>query len=223
MQTSGTHHHIEVENDGAIRTIDGDSNNEIGLAEEPAAFNEKDVSPSDPSSCYDEKAVGNDPTAFYDMKATDLVEESHVGHDSGNFAVSTLPHQSTHSGQQDGSNNLLETTLENPAASSMDSSKSDSKESESPEFDAITREAGLVLDEKLQRVRGLCKTLLNEITVYVQASAKTQAEYLRIQRLEHQESSRLDQVEPDVKGATSHVLEQPFFGAAGSMDNKENK
>ena len=117
----------------------------------------------------------------------------------------------------------METTSENPAASSMDSSKSDSKESESPEFDAITREAGLVLDEKLPRVRGLCKTLLNEITVYVQASAKTQAEYLRIQRLEHQESSRLDQVEPDVKGATSHVLEQPFFGAAGSMNNKENK
>lgn len=172
----------------------------------------KDFAHSNPS--FDEKVVGEEPTNLYQMSTIHQREASQILRSPDHFALSTQKNEDA--------TKLMDSTMEDPAAPSTTGDTSGSKEEENPELGEIAREAGLVLDNKLQQLRGLCKTLLNEITVYVEASAKTQAEYLRIQRLEHEESNRLDEVEPDVKGATSHVLEQPFFGSAHLVGN-ENK
>jgi hypothetical protein len=106
------------------------------------------------------------------------------------------------------------TSSDNPDQNDRDSDTNhmnDTTSNNDHKFDDMTREAGLILDEKLQGVRGWCKKLLHEITIYNQVCAEAQVEYRRIQDLEHQESNRLDQVEPDVKGATSHLLEQQSF------------
>jgi len=70
-------------------------------------------------------------------------------------------------------------------------------------------------------VQEWCKKLLEEITVYVQVANKTNEAYMQIQQLEHQESERLDRVEPDVKGATSQLLLGiPFYGGGGGAQNQ---
>jgi hypothetical protein len=71
------------------------------------------------------------------------------------------------------------------------------------EFDGITRDAAVLLERKLANIKGWSKKLLQEITVYVETVEQTQAEYMRVQRLEHEESNRLDLVEPEVHGATT--------------------
>jgi hypothetical protein len=88
-----------------------------------------------------------------------------------------------------------------------------SKESgEESEFDVIARDTAMTLDKNLDSARAWTKKLLREITMYVKTLEMVQAEYLRVQGLEHKESARLDQVEPDVQGATSTLLGNQYLG-----------
>jgi hypothetical protein len=83
------------------------------------------------------------------------------------------------------------------------SKNDDNGNKQDSEFDAITRNAAVLLEQKLANTKGWAKKLLQEITVYVETVEQAQAEYIRVQRLEHEESNRLDQVEPEVLGATT--------------------
>jgi hypothetical protein len=76
------------------------------------------------------------------------------------------------------------------------------------EFDAIAREAALFLEKKLASNREWIEKLHREMTTYTNGLAEVLSEYNLIQRLEQEESARLDGVEPDVQGATSHLLEE---------------
>jgi hypothetical protein len=185
----------------------GTVNTDDAIDHKKARKTESETVPSsDPSSFGDSNGRNDLHTEFYDMPASDLMEANSNLRDSHNFASTTqAPHEKGDA----------------PVVASTNDTSSNNNEAdpqERPELDAITREAGLILDDKLQGVRDWCKKLLQEITVYVQVTGKTQEEYLGIQRMEHQESDRLDSVEPDVKGATSHLLEPPFFGAAPSLN-----
>lgn len=79
------------------------------------------------------------------------------------------------------------------------------------EFDAIAREAALLLEKKLENNRVWVQRLLQEMTAYAQALSDVHSSYCHVQELEHNESQRLDQVEPDVQGATSHLLDTPYM------------
>ena len=94
----------------------------------------------------------------------------------------------------------------------MDGNNGGSPADKASEFDAIARDAALLLEQKLQNNRDWVKKLVHEMTVYAKTLSEIHSEYTRIQRLEHEESLRLDQVEPDVQGATSHLLRNPFMG-----------
>jgi hypothetical protein len=112
----------------------------------------------------------------------------------------------------------------------MESTTAETKEdaAEESEYDTIARETAFLLDKKLDNTRVWAKKLLREITVYVKTLEDVQTEYVRVQRLEHEESDRLDQVEPDVQGATTHLLahtsRQAHMAPAMSYpDNKSDK
>jgi hypothetical protein len=79
------------------------------------------------------------------------------------------------------------------------------------EFDTIVRESALLLDKKLDNNRVWVQRLLHEMSVYAQTLSDVHKSYSHIQELEHNESQRLDQVEPEVQGATSHLLDNPFM------------
>jgi hypothetical protein len=100
----------------------------------------------------------------------------------------------------------------NQADSCHDQGRSPATTTESKsEFDAIAREAALLLDKKLENNRVWVQRLLHEMTVYAQSLSEVHSSYCHIQELEHNESQRLDQVEPDVQGATSHLLDNPYI------------
>lgn len=88
-----------------------------------------------------------------------------------------------------------------------------SRDTAAAEFESIAREAALLLDKKLDSNKAWVEKLLDEMTKYTKTLAEVHSEYSRIQGIEHEESQRLDTVEPDVQGATSHLLENSFFGA----------
>lgn len=84
------------------------------------------------------------------------------------------------------------------------------------EFDAILQEAAMLVDKKLANNRNWSNKLLQEMTLYANTLRESHAQYVRVQNLEHKESERLDQVEPDVRGATSHMLDNPLFDGSRS-------
>lgn len=92
----------------------------------------------------------------------------------------------------------------------------------STEFDTIAQEAALLLDKKLENNRAWVKKLVSEMTAYARTLSEVHSEYTRIQSLEHQESRRLDQVEPDVQGATSHLLDNPYIGGIENRMRREH-
>lgn len=102
------------------------------------------------------------------------------------------------------------TTMDNESPNGNEEETKDLSppEQEESEYEVIARDVAFVLDKKLENARAWTKKLLREITVYVKTLEEVQKEYTRVQQLEHQESNRLDQVEPEVQGATSHY---PLF------------
>eukprot|EP00980_Cylindrotheca_fusiformis_P014363 scaffold3827_cov179-Cylindrotheca_fusiformis.AAC.27 len=164
--------------------------------------------------------VSSDPLAGCNNGSSETPNEYYTNAPTSDLLAGSLDN----SIEDSTTTHMVESTKRHDADPNNSSNNSNNNDGidpqEHPELDAITREAGLILDDKLQGVREWCKKLLQEITVYVQVTAKTQEEYSRIQRLEHQESDRLDRVEPDVKGATSHLLLEPsFFGSGAPSAN----
>lgn len=64
------------------------------------------------------------------------------------------------------------------------------------------------LEEILNGIKGTTKHLLREIDIYAEAMESVSVDYLRCQNSQRKEARRLEEVEPDVAGATSHFLQQ---------------
>jgi hypothetical protein len=142
---------------------------------------------------------GNTTSSFFGRKS---MESNSTIPQPQTFGASDKTHQATDDQTKMKGSNVEEST---PA----------SKESgEESEFDVIARDTAKTLDKNLDSARAWTKKLLREITMYVKTLEMVQAEYLKVQDLEHKESARLDQVEPDVQGATSHLLGNQFHGVS---------
>jgi hypothetical protein len=148
---------------------------------------------------------------FYETSPTDVMDmDQHDPRDLDSIqpdSSATTKQNMEHDDQNNNSSNMMKT-----ATTTTGGLKNDKEEpSQESEYDVIARDAAFLLDKKLDNTRAWTKKLLREITVYVKTLEGVQEEYVRVQGLEHQESDRLDQVEPDVQGATSHLLEHPFL------------
>ncbi|KAL3937783.1 MAG: hypothetical protein SGBAC_007181 [Bacillariaceae sp.] len=180
--------------------LDGKSEVPQGM-EDDSSFEDRNAR-GDATECYENGTPGaasSQPEAMQE--------------DSDDFCAS--PNSSSDGGKENSS-------LYTPKSGKTNDGKTNAKnakEGPASPADDIAREAGIVLENKVQEVQEWCKKLLKEITVYVQVANKTNEEYLRIQQLEHQESERLDRVEPDVKGATSQLLGYPFYDGAAQNQN----
>lgn len=169
------------------------------------------------ASSFDDQNARGDATEFYETTTPGASMQPEAMQEESNEFATT---KNSGGGKENSSNGA---NASSKTGQPKLDGKSSAKEGGSP-ADDITREAGIVLENKVQEVQEWCKKLLEEITVYVQVANKTNEEYLRIQQLEHQESERLDGVEPDVKGATSQLLGGfPFYApgeaAAGQNQN----
>jgi hypothetical protein len=83
------------------------------------------------------------------------------------------------------------------------------------DFDAIFRQTQIALNQKLENNKMWAQKLLAEVAVYSKTLAGVHVEYARMQEQEHQEAQRLDQVEPDVQGATSQMLDHSVATTSG--------
>ena len=72
---------------------------------------------------------------------------------------------------------------------------------------SATRDVAANLEGTLNRVKETTKTMLNEIEAFMLATERVTVDYLRCQTSQHNESQRLEEVEPDVAGATTHFLQ----------------
>lgn len=182
--------------------LDGKSEVPQGM-EDDSSFDDQNAR-GDATECYENGTPG---AAFLQPEA--------MQEDSDDFRSST-------NNNSDGGKENSSLGVNAPKSGKTNNAKTHAniaKEGAASPADDITREAGIVLENKVQEVQEWCKKLLEEITVYVQVANKTNEEYLRIQQLEHQESERLDRVEPDVKGATSQLLGYPFYGGVAQNQN----
>ena len=73
---------------------------------------------------------------------------------------------------------------------------------------SATRDVAANLEKTLNRVKTTTKTMLNEIEAFMRATESVTVDYLRCQASQHNESQRLEEVEPDVAGATTQFLQQ---------------
>jgi hypothetical protein len=88
------------------------------------------------------------------------------------------------------------------------------------EFDSVTEGVARLLEAKLDSTKLWAKKLLQAITSYARELEEAQTEYLRIQRLEHEEAARLDEVEPDVQGAAYTLAQNMASVEAGGVGGK---
>lgn len=159
--------------------------------------------------------MSNDPSmndnaiSFYQPGMIEMEMEQELQDDHGNVLMDNTT-QENHVNHDDG---ML--------AKHHQASKNDGNgNKQDSEFDAITRDAAVLLEKKLANTKGWAKKLLQEITVYVETVQQAKAEYMRVQRLEHEESNRLDLVEPEVHGAIT--LAHSYNGGGGSGGHHQN-
>lgn len=96
--------------------------------------------------------------------------------------------------------------------SSQENPKEQTNEATDTQFDAMVASTETLLEQKLETNRAWAAKLMQEMTVYSRTLKEVHAEYMEIQEIEDQEAQRLDQVEPDVERATSHLLQHPLLG-----------
>jgi hypothetical protein len=149
-------------------------------------------------------SMNDNAISFYQPGMMEMEMEQDPQDDHGN-ALMDRTTQENHVNHDDGM------MVKHHQASKND----DNGNKQDSEFDAITRDAALLLEKKLANTKGWAKKLLQEITVYVETVEQAQAEYMRVQRLEHEESNRLDQVEPEVHGATTFSHSYNGGGSGG--------
>lgn len=90
----------------------------------------------------------------------------------------------------------------------------------SSEFESVTEGVARLLEAKLDSTKLWAKKLLQAITAYARELEDAQTEYLRIQRLEHEEAARLDEVEPDVQGAAYTLAQNMASVEVGGVGGK---
>ncbi|CAJ1893081.1 unnamed protein product [Cylindrotheca closterium] len=211
-----------------IAAVEHENNKQGGKEGQSTGYNggkmdgKSEVSQGMDASSFDDQNGRGDTTEFYENSPDGAtLQPEAMQEDTIGFASST----NNSAGGKENSSRGVNTSNSchpnggNGRKTNANASANDAKEAASP-ADDISREAGIILENKIQEVQEWCKKLLEEITVYVQVANKTNEEFLRIQKLEHQESERLDRVEPDVKGATSQLLGYPFYG--GTAQNQSD-
>jgi hypothetical protein len=195
---------------------DENPNHNCFLEERSNMMESTTTTPAPPSS--NNKNMVND-SPFYETSPTDVMDmDQHDPRelDSTQSDSSATTKQNVEHDDQNNNNN--NSNMMKTATTTTGGFTKDKEEPpQESEYDAIAREAAFLLDKKLENTRAWTKKLLREITVYVKTLEGVQKEYVRVQGLEHQESDRLDQVEPDVQGATSHLLEHPFLGGSQAL------
>lgn len=72
----------------------------------------------------------------------------------------------------------------------------------------MTADAGQRLEAVLQQIKAATKKLLAEFDVYMEAVEGVTIDYIRCQHSQRKEASRLEEVEPDVEGATARLFQQ---------------
>ena len=94
---------------------------------------------------------------------------------------------------------------------------------ESSELDTLTQNAALLMEKKLDSTKAWAQRLVQEITIYVQTMEEVHADYLQVQAAELEESARLDQLEPDVQGATFNLVDvaSQYLGRTNQQDHND--
>ena len=147
-----------------------------------------------PNACKDK----NEAT-FQDISPNDII--AHANH---RFAMTNIEDQKMPTVSASEKNDLF-----------GESPPSTAKISGPEDFDAIVRQTQIALNQKLENNKMWAQKLLAEVAVFSKTLAGVHAEYARIQEQEQQEAQRLDQVEPDVQGATSQMLDHPAATMGG--------
>lgn len=144
-----------------------------------------------------------------------------LDHDSNRNEMDNSSSTTNNSHQE---NNNTSTIMVGPSASSNSpndennqnqTNKRESNESTSIEerqiHDSILREreqAHAKLQATLDRVRETTRDILNEIDVFLESSENVMVDYTKCQNSQRNEARRLEEVEPDVVGATERYLQQ---------------
>mmetsp|Transcript_82067 Transcript_82067/g.237945 ORF Transcript_82067/g.237945 Transcript_82067/m.237945 type:complete len:199 (+) Transcript_82067:172-768(+) len=77
----------------------------------------------------------------------------------------------------------------------------------SDEFVKMVHDSEAAMKQKLEDNKDWVAKSVRELSTYAKALSVAHAEYNRILHLERAEAERLDRVEPDVQGATQHMLD----------------
>lgn len=85
------------------------------------------------------------------------------------------------------------------------------------ETQAVMNNTATELEAILNDVKTTTKRLLEEITTYTQVFESVSADYMRCQSSQRKEAQRLEEVSPDVEGATNRFLEQQLAMVGGSV------
>ena len=78
------------------------------------------------------------------------------------------------------------------------------------------QDAHTQLQSTLELVRNTTKTMLGEIDAFLQATESTTIDYIKCQGSQGTEARRLEEVEPDVSGATARFLQEIQGGKMGN-------
>jgi hypothetical protein len=78
------------------------------------------------------------------------------------------------------------------------------------------QDAHAQLQATLELVRNTTKNMLGEIDAFLQATESTTMDYIKCQKSQRAEARRLEEVEPDVSGATSRFLQEMQGGMMGN-------
>jgi hypothetical protein len=143
---------------------------------------------------------GKNDTVFQDDSPTDT-----ISHENEQFATPDVED--------------LYLSLDKPSgkkeAFSETSSSSTAKTSAPEAIDDIVRQTQTALNQRLQNNKMWAQKLLFEVVSYSKTLSAVHAEYLRTQAQEQHEAQRLDQVEPDVEGATCQMLDTATTSGSG--------
>lgn len=83
--------------------------------------------------------------------------------------------------------------------------------------ETTVKHMALQLEDILNGIRDTTKRLLTETDMYLTATARVQAEYTACQDSQRAEARRLDEVQPDVEGATLTFLQEAQDQIASQM------
>ena len=90
------------------------------------------------------------------------------------------------------------------------------------ETEATIQSTKTQLEAILTDLKRTTSRLLEEIGTYMEAADSVSADYIRCQESQRKEAQRLEEVSPDVEGATNRFLEQQLAMMGGHMNGGGN-